>query len=134
MVSQVLFGTGQIVAIDELASLGRPEGPWVVIDGYHAFMAIDAPFPSQPRRTAFYLAGGYKYAMAGEGMGLMHCPPGFGPRPPITGWYAEFDDLTAPPGMVGYAQRRDALHGRDVRSVGAVPLRCHPPDARRPKG
>jgi selenocysteine lyase/cysteine desulfurase len=33
----------------------------------------------------------------------MHCPPGFGPRPPITGWYAEFADLTAPPGTVGYA-------------------------------
>ncbi|WP_246450400.1 hypothetical protein [Sphingomonas rhizophila] len=41
--------------------------------------------------------------MAGEGMGFMHCPPRFGPRPPITGWYAEFDDLTLPPGMVGYA-------------------------------
>jgi selenocysteine lyase/cysteine desulfurase len=34
----------------------------------------------------------------------MHCPPGFGPRPPITGWYAEFADLTAPPGTVGYAR------------------------------
>jgi selenocysteine lyase/cysteine desulfurase len=41
--------------------------------------------------------------MAGEGLGIMHCPPGFGPRPPITGWYAEFEDLTAPPGQVGYA-------------------------------
>jgi selenocysteine lyase/cysteine desulfurase len=45
--------------------------------------------------------------MAGEGMGLMHCPPGFGERPPLTGWYAEFDDLSLPPGMVGYA--RDAM-------------------------
>jgi selenocysteine lyase/cysteine desulfurase len=41
--------------------------------------------------------------MSGEGLGMMHCPPGFGPRPPITGWYAEFADLTAPPGGVGYA-------------------------------
>jgi selenocysteine lyase/cysteine desulfurase len=41
--------------------------------------------------------------MAGEGMGFMHCPPGFGPRPPLTGWFAEFDDLTLPPGMVGYS-------------------------------
>ena len=37
----------------------------------------------------------------------MHCPPGFGPRPPLTGWYAEFDDLTLAPGMVGYA--KDAM-------------------------
>jgi selenocysteine lyase/cysteine desulfurase len=33
----------------------------------------------------------------------MHCPPGFGPRPLITGWFAEFGELTAPPGSsVGY--------------------------------
>ncbi|MEO6580073.1 MAG: class V aminotransferase [Sphingomicrobium sp.] len=103
MVSQVLFGSGQIVSdINGLAALGRPAGPWVVIDGYHAFMALETPFRQTAARSAFYLAGGYKYAMAGEGLGLMHCPPGFGPRPPITGWYAEFGDLTAPPGGVGY--------------------------------
>ena len=46
--------------------------------------------------------------MAGEGMGFMHCPPGFGPRPPLTGWFAEFGELTAPPGsQVGYT--RDAM-------------------------
>ena len=37
----------------------------------------------------------------------MHCPPGFGPRPPLTGWFAEFDDLTLAPGSVGYA--KDAM-------------------------
>ncbi len=108
LVSQILFGSGQIFAeIDALAALARPEGPWVVIDGYHAFMAIETPLSRAAAASAFYLAGGYKYAMSGEGMGLMHCPPGFGPRPPLTGWYAEFDDLTLPPGMVGYA--KDAM-------------------------
>ena len=34
----------------------------------------------------------------------MHAPPGFGERPRITGWYAEFEDLTLPPGSVGYAK------------------------------
>ena len=103
MVSQILFGTGQIISeIDDLAALAKPEGPWVVIDGYHAFMALDAPLQQTAALSAFYLAGGYKYAMAGEGLGLMHCPPGFGPRPPITGWYAEFGELNAPPGGVGY--------------------------------
>ena len=108
LVSQVLFGSGQIIGeITDLATLARPGGPWVVIDGYHAFMALETPFQQTAARSAFYLAGGYKYAMAGEGLGLMHCPPGFGPRPPITGWYAEFGDLTAPPGGVGYT--RDAM-------------------------
>ncbi len=104
MVSQVLFGSGRIVdAAAELASLAAPDGPWVVIDGYHSFMALETPFPAPVAERAFYLGGGYKYAMAGEGVGFMHCPPGFGERPPLTGWYAEFADLTLPPGMVGYA-------------------------------
>jgi selenocysteine lyase/cysteine desulfurase len=109
LVSQVLFGSGRIFEQSEaLAALARPEGPWVVIDGYHAFMAVENPLAEATARSAFFLGGGYKYAMAGEGIAFMHCPPGFGPRPPVTGWYAEFGDLTAPPGSsVGYT--RDAM-------------------------
>jgi len=104
-VSQVLFGSGRMFeGVDEIAALGRPDGPWVVIDGYHAFMAIDRPFDEEAAKTAFYLGGGYKYAMAGEGCAFMHAPPGFGERPRITGWYAEFEDLTLAPGSVGYAK------------------------------
>jgi selenocysteine lyase/cysteine desulfurase len=77
-----------------------------VIDGYHAFMAIDRPFGERASTSAFYLGGGYKYAMAGEGCAFMHAPTGFAERPPITGWFAEFEDLSLPPGSVGYA--RDA--------------------------
>ncbi|GAA3999076.1 class V aminotransferase [Sphingomonas humi] len=103
MVSQTMFGTGRMVpGLAQLAALASPDGPWVVIDGYHSFMATPEPLGEMADRC-FFLAGGYKYAMSGEGIGLMHCPPGFGPRPPITGWYAEFEDLTAPPGQVGYA-------------------------------
>jgi len=103
-VSQVQYSNGHVFGgIEELASLARPEGPWVVIDGYHAFMAIDAPFPRAAASSAFYLGGGYKYAMAGEGCAFLHAPPGYGPRPSVTGWFAEFEDLTLPPGSTGYA-------------------------------
>ena len=103
LVSQVLFNSGQVFdKVDEIAALGRPEGPWVVIDGYHAFMAIESPFRQSAAHSAFYLGGGYKYAMAGEGCGFLHAPPGYGDRPPVTGWYAEFGDLHAPPGGIGY--------------------------------
>ena len=106
-VSQLLFGSGRIFdRVDDLAALARPDGPWVVIDGYHAFMALDRPFGETAAKTAFYLGGGYKYAMAGEGCAFMHAPAGFGERPRITGWFAEFEDLSLPPGSVGYA--RDA--------------------------
>ena len=108
LVSHVLFNSGRTFdALDDLAALGRPGGPWVVIDAYHSFMAIESPILETVAQSAFVLGGGYKYAMAGEGMGFMHCPPDFGPRPPLTGWFAEFDDLTLPPGMVGYS--KDAM-------------------------
>ena len=109
LLSQVMFNSGELFhEVPQLAAMGRPEGPWVAIDGYHAFMALQAPIDAAVASSAFYLGGGYKYAMAGEGMGFMHCPPGFGERPPITGWFAEFGELTAPPGSsVGYT--RDAM-------------------------
>lgn len=104
-VSQVLFGSGRIFErVEELAALGRPDGPWVVIDGYHAFMALDRPFGAEAANSAFYLGGGYKYAMSGEGCAFLHAAPLFGPRPRITGWFAEFEDLSLPPGSVGYAK------------------------------
>ncbi len=107
-VSQMLFGSGRrFDRVAELAELARTEGPWVVIDGYHAFMVIEAPFSGNAPQSAFYVGGGYKYAMAGEGCAFLHAPPGYGERPRITGWFAEFEDLTLPPGSVGY--RRDAM-------------------------
>lgn len=101
--SHVLFNSGAILSdIEALAALARPEGPWVVIDGYHGFMAIATDLSAVADRI-FYLSGGYKYAMAGEAVCFLHAPPGFAPRPAITGWYAAFDDLALPPGEVGYA-------------------------------
>lgn len=112
-VSHVFFKTGQVFEkVFELGRLAKPEGPWVVVDGYHGFLVV----PTDLKRWAdrvFYLGGGYKYAMAGEGAAFMHAPPGYGPRPAATGWYAEFGDLEGPPGGVGYA--RDA-----TRFLGAT--------------
>lgn len=103
VVSHVMFGSGAVFdGVARLAELARPEGPWVLIDGYHGFMAVESDFEPVADRV-FYTSGGYKYAMAGEGVAFLHAPPGFGPRPAVTGWYAEFDDLSLPPGAVGYA-------------------------------
>lgn len=112
-VSHVFFKSGLVFdRVWELADLARPEGPWVVVDGYHGFRAVPTDLSTVADRI-FYLAGGYKYAMAGEGAAFLHAPPGFGPRPALTGWYAEFGDLEGPPGGVGY--------GRDAgRFLGAT--------------
>ncbi|AIT81038.1 aminotransferase class V-fold PLP-dependent enzyme [Novosphingobium pentaromativorans] len=102
-ISHVMFGTGQIFSgLDRLAELARTEGPWIVVDGYHGFMAAETNLSLVADRL-FYLAGGYKYAMSGEGVAIMHAPPGLGERPQITGWYAEIADLSDPSGHVEYA-------------------------------
>lgn len=101
-VSQVFFRTGGLFErIAELAELADPAGPWVVVDGYHGFMATPTDLSAVADKI-FYLAGGYKYAMAGEGACFLHAPPGFGPRPVVTGWFAEFGHLEGPPGGVQY--------------------------------
>jgi selenocysteine lyase/cysteine desulfurase len=101
-VSQVMFGSGLVLRrLAELAALARPDGPWVVIDGYHGFMALETDLSGIADRV-FYLAGGYKYAMAGEGAAFLHAPPGFGARPEVTGWYAEFADLERAPSGVAF--------------------------------
>jgi selenocysteine lyase/cysteine desulfurase len=101
--SQVLFDSGFVVpdvgAI--VAAVPEPEA-LVVVDGYHAFMALPADHGPLADR-AFFLGGGYKYAMAGEGACFLHCPPGYAERPRDTGWFAEFEALEAGRGGVAYA-------------------------------
>ena len=101
--SQVFFDSA--FAVRDLAriveSVHAPE-TFIVIDGYHAFMAVPTDLGALADRV-FYLAGGYKYAMAGEGCCFLHCPPGYGARPRDTGWYAGFTALETGAADVPYA-------------------------------
>jgi selenocysteine lyase/cysteine desulfurase len=101
--SQVFFDSG--FAVRDLERIIRAvphRETFVVIDGYHGFMAVPTSIAAIAER-AFYLAGGYKYAMAGEGCCFLHCPPGYGPRPRDTGWYAGFTALETGASDVPYA-------------------------------
>jgi selenocysteine lyase/cysteine desulfurase len=66
-------------------------------------MAVPTSLASVAERV-FYLAGGYKYAMAGEGACFLHAPPGWLPRPRNTGWFAAFGDLSGPQSGVPFAR------------------------------
>jgi selenocysteine lyase/cysteine desulfurase len=68
----------------------------VVIDGYHGFMAVPTDLGPVADR-AFYVAGGYKYAMAGEGACFLHVPATAPDRPVDTGWWAGFGALSEDP-------------------------------------
>src|SRR5262245_30906220 len=93
-VSQVFYNSGATCGdIAVLTEAIASHEALVIIDGYHGFMAL----PTDLQRVAprvFYLAGGYKYAMAGEGACFMHCPPGYASRPRDTRCFACFRSLT----------------------------------------
>lgn len=112
--SQVFFNTGYV--IEDLAALVKAcphDKALIAIDGYHAFMAMPVDLSAIAAR-AFYLAGGYKYAMAGEGVCFMHCPPDRALRPVDTGWYAEF-------GALGAERKSKVAYGADgSRFLGAT--------------
>jgi selenocysteine lyase/cysteine desulfurase len=123
-VSQVFFNSGYALPdIDALVDAVSAPGRLVVIDGYHAFLALPADL-SRIASRAFYIAGGYKYAMAGEGACFMHCPPGFAPRPRNTGWYASFASLSGPQDKVGYATDGMRFMGATFDPSGLYRLRA----------
>lgn len=100
--SQVMFDSGFVVpGLEELVA-AVPDPTEVIVDGYHGFMAIPTDLGALSDRI-FYVAGGYKYAMAGEAACFMHCPPGRISRPVDTGWYAGFAALEDATHRVGYA-------------------------------
>jgi selenocysteine lyase/cysteine desulfurase len=111
-VSQVFFNSG--FAVTDFREIAAAAGDaMLAVDGYHAFMARPVDWSAYAGR-AFYLAGGYKYAMAGEGACFMHCPPGWGARPRDTGWYAAFGALSQS------QDNRTAYAGNGWRFMGAT--------------
>ena len=95
--SHVFFDSGFVVRDLEAIVSAAPARAIVAIDGYHAFCALPVDL-SRIHRRAFYLAGGYKYAMSGEGACFLAIPPGCTLRPVDTGWFASFDSLSGRPG------------------------------------
>jgi len=91
--SHVFFDSGRALpGLDKVVAAVRDPATIIAIDGYHGFMALPTDLSAIASR-AFYLAGGYKYAMSGEGCCFMAVPPGCDLRPGDTGWYASFGTL-----------------------------------------
>jgi kynureninase len=117
--SHVFFNSGYVVPdLGALVAAVSDAEPLVVIDGYHSFMAVPTHLSAIEHR-AFYVAGGYKYAMAGEGACFAHCPPGYAERPRDTGWFAGFAQLSSgPSGKVAYAPGGARLLGATLDPTG----------------
>lgn len=112
IISQVFFDSGLALTDEELLDLYEAKAPEtiMVVDGYHAFGALPVNL-KQLEGKIFYLAGGYKYAQAGEGVAFVVVPKGDW-RPAYTGWFAEYGELTKPSGAeVGYTNDGLAFMG-----------------------
>jgi selenocysteine lyase/cysteine desulfurase len=127
-VSQVFFNSGFALADLDLVVAGiAGSEAMIVIDGYHGFLARPTDLSGLAGRV-FYLAGGYKYAMAGEGACFLHAPPDWGLRPRDTGWYAAFGALERDQGEQGggvaYAPDGRRFLGATFDPVGLYRLRA----------
>ena len=123
--SHVFYDSGYAVPdLSTIVAAVPDRETFVVIDGYHGFMALPSDLaPIQDR--AFYVAGGYKYAMAGEGAAFLCAPPGRGPRPRDTGWFAAFGALEAgEAGTVAYGTDGTRFLGATFDPVGVYRLRA----------
>ncbi len=119
--SHVFYDSGFVVPdLDRIAEAVASKA-LVVFDGYHAFGALAADLSSIADR-AFYLAGGYKYAMAGEGACFLVAPGGSTLRPLFTGWFADFAALGGPAVEVGYGPSGMRFFGATFDASGLYRL------------
>jgi kynureninase len=96
--SHVHYNSGYVVPdLPALVEAVPDPATVVALDAYHGFMALPTDLAPLEHRV-FYAAGGYKYAMAGEGACFLHCPPAYAERPVDTGWFAGFDAVIHSPG------------------------------------
>lgn len=109
--SHVLYSSGYVLPdLGQIVAAVPSLRTTVIVDGYHAFMAFPVDLGAIADR-AFYLGGGYKYAMSGEGACFASAPPGYIERPVNTGWFATFaslagsasDDVAYPSGAARFA-------------------------------
>ncbi|MGX1308467.1 kynureninase [Amorphus suaedae] len=123
-VSHVFFSSGAIGPdIAALAAAVPDPETVIVLDAYHGFMAVPTDLSAVADRI-FYLAGGYKYAMSGEGCCFLHCPPGYGERPRDTGWYAAFSALERSDGGVAYPTDGNRFFGSTFDPSGLYRMRA----------
>lgn len=116
MVSAVLFGNAHMVSgLDGLSAACRHRGIPLLVDAYHALNVVPFSIRELDLLDAYVVGGGYKYCQLGEGNCFLRFPKASALRPAVTGWFAEFADLSA--------SERDArvTYGEgDVRFAGAT--------------
>jgi len=92
--SHVFFNSGFMIKLEDIQRIleQAPQDTHILIDGYHAFATRNFDL-SKIIQRAYYCAGGYKYAMVGEGACFLITPENCQLRPRNTGWFANLEQL-----------------------------------------
>jgi kynureninase len=96
MLSSVMFRNAQIIpGLGGVMEACAKVGAELLVDAYHSLNVVPFSVESEGLASAYIVGAGYKYCQLGEGNGFLRTPKNSKLRPIITGWFAEFDALTA---------------------------------------
>jgi kynureninase len=99
IVSSVFFRTGEIVPnLGDVLRKCQEAGAEMLVDAYHSMNVIPFSLRRQALDGAFIAGGGYKYCQLGEGNCFLRVPQDCRMRPVVSGWFGEFDAVTAESG------------------------------------
>ncbi len=94
--STVFFGSAHIAGdLTPVAEACRRHGSILVLDVYHQLAVVPFSLAERDLLDAYVVSAGYKYCQLGEGNAFLRFPRDCALRPVVTGWFAEFGDLTA---------------------------------------
>ena len=120
--SQVFFNSGILLEdLEEMVESAR-DRTMFVLDGYHAFMAVETNLGPLEGKI-FYLGGGYKYAQAGEGSCFLISPKNSTLRPLYTGWFSSFSTLEKKSNVINYDNDAFRFMGSTFDPSGIYRLR-----------
>ena len=95
-VSAVFYKNAHVAGgLDRALAACERVGARLVVDAYHALNVLPFDLAAWGIEGATVTGGGYKYVQLGEGNAFLRLPPGEELEPVVTGWFAEFDALTA---------------------------------------
>ena len=116
LVSTVFYRNAHIAGdLTATAEACRRHGARLLLDLYHQLDAVPFSLRERGLSDAFAVGGGYKYCQMGEGNCFLRFPSDCRLRPVVTGWFAEFDELTD-----GRDEHRVTYHPGDERFAGAT--------------
>ncbi len=113
-VSAVFYKNAHVAGgLDRALAACERVGARLVVDAYHALNVLPFDLAAWGIEGATVTGGGYKYVQLGEGNAFLRLPPGEELEPVVTGWFAEFDALTAShqPGEVAWGSAGSRLAG-----------------------